>query len=161
MVIIIGIAAGPVGAGELDESLSMFAELIGKQWEAYFEEADEPIKLYMSREPIIGGAAIEMKGWASASDMTRCNIYYRHRARKQVAFLAMTSNGYVATGTVQLQIKALIFIGQQVWPDGSVHDTMSRGSTYPTVKCLPLATVRTVMNGCLGHKIFFEITDSG
>jgi hypothetical protein len=161
MVIIIATGAAPVGADELDENLSMFAELIGKQWEGHFEDADESMRLYMSWEPIIGGAAIQMSGWSTGSDMTRRNIYYWDRAKKQVAFLAITSNGYTATGTVQLENKVLIFIGQQIWPDGSVHDTMSRWEFLPDGNVRAIGYGKEGDDWVPGHKILFEVKDSG
>lgn len=129
----------------LDSNLALFEDLIGKQWEGHFENVDEPMTLYMKWEPIIGGAAIQMSGSSSTTDMTRRNIYYFDRAKKQVAFLAMTSNGYVATGTVTSEDSALVFVGKQTWPDGSVHDTESRWVFLPDGSIRALA----------GHSILF------
>ncbi|HUV29532.1 MAG TPA: hypothetical protein VMY05_00380 [Acidobacteriota bacterium] len=139
-------ANGPV----LDTNLSIFEDLIGKQWEGHFEDADESMTLYMNWEPIIDGAAVQMSGSSSSSDMTRRNIYYFDRAKNLVTFLAMTSNGYVGTGTVSLQDSVLIFLGQQVWPDGSVHDTESQW------EFLSDGNVRVIA----GHKILYTPVDS-
>lgn len=160
IVIVVTTATAAGSSADLDENLSMFADLIGKQWEGHFEDADEPMTLYMEWEPIIGGAAVQMKGWSSSSDMTRLNIYYWDREKKQVYYLAMTSNGYVATGTATGEDSVLTFTGRQVGPDGTARDTKG------CWELLPDGNVR--VTGCAnqgdqrkpGHRILYTPTES-
>ena len=93
--------------------------------------------------------------------MIRRNIYYWDREKKQVAFLAMTSNGYTATGTVQLEDRVLVFIARQIWPDGSVHDTMSRWEFLPDGNVRAIGYSKDGDEWAPGHKILFEVKDSG
>jgi hypothetical protein len=159
VIIILAVAVSVPEASELDDNLKMFNELLGTTWEGRFLEADETVKLYMVWEPIIGGASVQMNGWTSTRDMTRQNIYYWDREKKQVAYLAMTSNGYVATGTVQLEGKVLTFLGRQIDPDGNVRESKGRW------EFLDDGTVRAVGYGkqgdewIPGHKILFERTE--
>ena len=149
-----------MGASELNENLAIFKDLIGKQWEGHFEDADEPMTLYMNWEPIIGGAAVQMRGWSTGSDMTRVNIYYWDNEKKQVAFLAMTSNGYVATGTAQLKDSVLTFLGRQIFPDGQVRETKSCWEFLPDGKVR--ASLYNHENGewTPSHKIIYTPVDS-
>lgn len=128
VVCLVVLAVMPVFAAQpvLDSDLTMFADLVGKQWEGHFEDADESMTLYMNWELILDGAALQMSGSSSTSDMIRRNIYYFDRSTSEVAYLAMTSNWYVATGTVHAEDSTLVFAGRQVFPDGTVHDTESR-----------------------------------
>jgi len=114
------------GEPVLDTNLSVFEDLVGKQWEGRFEDDAETVTLYMNWEPIISGAAVQMSGSSSSPDMKRCNIYYFDRAKNQICYLAMTSNGFVSTGNVQREDSVLFFVGQQIQPDGNVRDTESR-----------------------------------
>lgn len=150
-----------VSATELDENLGMLADLVGKQWQGRFEDAEEDMTLFMSWEPIIGGAAVQMSGWSTGSNMTRRNIYYWDRENKRVAYLAMTSNGYVSVGSVQLEDSVLTFLGRQVWPDGSAHDTKSRWMFLPDEKVRVVGYRRDGDKWLPGHKILYEAVDSG
>lgn len=133
LVCIIVIMPSVVFADEPDPDSSMiiFQDLMGKQWEGHFEDSDEPMTLFMCWQPILDGAAAEMNGSSSSSDMTRRNIYYFDRARNLVCFLALTSNGYVAVGNVTAEDSSLIFVGQQVGPDGNARDTKSQWEFLP------------------------------
>jgi len=159
-LVIPAMTVGSIHAAEIDQNLMIFKDLIGKQWEGHFEDAEESITLYMSWQPITGGAAVEMSGWSSISDMTRRNIYYFDRTKNQVAFLAMTSNGYVATGKVHLEDSVLIFLGLQVWPDGSVHDTKSRWQFLPDASIRVIGYSFENNEWKPGHKILYTASDS-
>jgi hypothetical protein len=156
VAIILAVAISAPNANELGDNLDMFRDLLGTTWEGHFEDADEPMTLYMVWEPIIEGASVQMSGWSSAADMTRRNIYYWDREKKQVAYLAMTSNGYVATGIVQFEGGVLTFLGRQIDPDANVRESKSRWEFNDD------GTVRVVGYGkegdkwVPGHKILFE-----
>lgn len=140
---------------ELDSSMIIFQDLIGEQWEGHFEDVDESMTLFMSWEPILGGAAVQMNGSSSRSDMTRRNIYYFDRSKKSVCFLAITSNGYVATGTVSREDSALTFVGKQIGPDGIVRDTKSQWLFLPDGSIRVIGYQLENNNWVPGHKILY------
>jgi len=159
-IVALAVTAGSVRAAEIDKNLMIFKDLIGKQWEGHFEDANEPMTLYMSWEQVIDGAAIQMNGWSNSSDMKRLNIYYFDRAKNQVAFLAMTSNGYISTGTVQSEDSALVFLGQQTGPDGKVRDMKSRWEFMPDGTMRNIGYRLENSEWLPGHKIVYKAADS-
>lgn len=151
--------AAPVVAAELNENLAMFSNLADTEWEGHFEDAEESMTLYMKWEPLIGGASVEMSGWSTGSDMTRRNIHYWDPEKKKVAYLALTSNGYVASGTVEFEGSVMTFLGRQTWPDGTVVDTKGEWEFLSSGKIR--ATGFKYQNGewIPGHRILFTRTD--
>lgn len=155
-VFFVAAAAAKPDVADLDDNLSIFAALIGGDWSGHFEGADEPFTLMMNWEPILDGAAVEMKGWSIPPGMTRSNIYYWDREKEEVAYLALTSNGYAATGMVQLEDSILTFEGRQTGPDGTVRDTKS------CWEFLANGNVRVIGYGLQGgewvpgHRILYE-----
>lgn len=118
-----------VSAQELRDELRIFEALLGAAWEGRFENVDEPVGLSMSWEIVLGGTAVRMNG--RSAGMTRTNVYYWDPAERAVAYLALSSNGFVGTGVVTREDSALVFAGRQVWPDGDTRDTMSRWEFLP------------------------------
>jgi hypothetical protein len=119
----------PVCAQELRDELRIFEALLGTGWEGRFENVDEPLGLSMSWDVALAGAAVRMDG--RSAGMTRTNFYYWDAAQEAVAYLALSSNGFVGRGTVRMEDAVLVFVGSQVWPDGSTRNTMSRWEFLP------------------------------
>lgn len=159
MVLACLVALAPMAAmadkPELDSSMIIFQDLIGIQWEGHFQNVDESMTLFMSWEPILEGAAVQMNGSSSSSDMIRRNIYYFDRSKKSVCFLAITSNGYVATGTVTREDSVLTFVGKQIGPDGTVRDTKSEWLFLPDGNIRIMGYQLENNNWIPGHKILY------
>lgn len=131
LMTVFGVVSAVAQPYQLNDNLSMFSTMLEGQWEGHFEDSEEPIAQFMTWEPVIGGAAIQMNGWATGSDMARRNIYYWDPGNKRVAYLGLTSNGYVATGTVEVADSLMTFTGQQAGPDGVVRDTRAEWKSLP------------------------------
>lgn len=140
-----------VAAGEPDEKLGMFAGLLGKQWEGRFEDAEEPIGLEMNWEVVLDGSAVEMKG--KSSGLTRRNVYYWDSAEKRVAYLALTSNGYIGTGYVAYEDSVLTFVGPIISPDGRVNDAKACWEFLPDGHILAVGYIKKGDDWQAGHKI--------
>ena len=68
----------------------------------------------------------------------------------------MTSNHYVATGTVQLEDSVLTYLGQQIRPDGSVHETRSRWEFLQDGSVRVIGYGREGEAWVPGHKILYN-----
>jgi hypothetical protein len=108
-------------AQELDEDLKVFAPLVGTTWEGHFQdslEADPAITL--SFESMLAGKAVRLV--SGGFGMTRENLHYWDPEKKQICYVALTSNGWVSTGTVVAEGTVIATVGRQAGPDGTARE---------------------------------------
>jgi len=143
----------PTQAQTLDENLKIFAPLIGPSWVGEFDDPEETPTILMSWEPILEGKVVRLTG--GGGGMTRENLYYWDPEKKQICCVALTSNGWVSTGTVQAEGDLIVTIGRQVGPDGTVRDV--RGTWEVTSDGKAIARGYGKENGewTPGHVVIF------
>jgi len=140
-------------AQELRSELGILEAFLGTAWEGRFEDADEPLGLSMRWEVILDGEAVRMDG--RSSGMSRTNLYYWDAEQRAVAYLALSSNGFVGRGTIRMEDSVLVAEGRQAWPDGSAHDTMSRWELLPGGRVRVVGYGREGGEWVPGHKILY------
>ncbi len=145
------------GGQNLGEQLGLLRRFLGGEWVGRFEEADEPMSLGMTWEVLLDGGAVRMSGWSPG--MTRSNTYYWDAERGRVAYLALTSNGYVGRGTMRMEDSVLVAEGRQVWPDGSAHDTMARWEFLSGGSVRTIGYSQENQEWVPGHRILYTRKD--
>jgi hypothetical protein len=112
----------PVQSQALDDHLKIFAPLIGPSWEGHFEDTSESRPtIMMSLESALEGKVVRLL--SGGGGMTRENLYYWDPEKKQICYVALTSNGWVSTGTAYGDGALIVTVGRQIGPDGTPRET--------------------------------------
>jgi len=119
----------PIQAQELDKNFMILTPLIGS-WIGHFDDVEEQnFVLKMTIEPILGGKAVRLE--FSTAGMNRESVFYWDTEKKQINFLALTSNSYVTSGRVYSEGPVIVTEYKQINPDGTIWKSKGTWEVAP------------------------------
>jgi len=114
------IDAQPVA--ELDDHLLILEPLLGHLWEGgYVGGNDADLVISLRFEPVLAGKAVRYTREVPELGYSSETRFFWDPGREEVRFLALNSRGIVGEGVVSMQDGAIVLLGVDQWPEGSIE----------------------------------------
>ncbi|MFH1833780.1 MAG: hypothetical protein ABH877_02045 [bacterium] len=96
--------------------------MIGHQWEGGFVGGNAPdLVISLRFEPVLAGRAVRYTRKAAELGYVSETLFYWSPNREEVLFLALNSRGIVGEGVASMQDGAIVLLGVDHWPEGSIE----------------------------------------